>query len=610
MNTVLTAINGEVVSAVVLAWLGQALLFGTVLAALTWLLRRLLRHWIRPGLETALWALVLIKFIVPVGPGWSFSLASLCGLGAVAPDRTAMSGDSAVEWAALAPGTANGQPNDDTQRAVPALSWRMLVSAAYLASVLSLLVLRSWSYFSYRACCRGLPRADEDTQQLVRGVCARLGVARVPMTRISNSAPAPFVMGFLHPLLVLSHRQLVRPDELETVVVHEVTHLRRGDLLVRFLQWFAGTLLFFWPVVAWINRRIDRVCESACDEWALRHGKLTAGEYARCLLNALPPPRAGKLAYQPACMAGNCSMLERRIDMILKTTERPQRRRAWGLVTVAFLLVWGGFTLTGSADDKDKKTKYAATEASMRLHAKTVYARVSEYDGGDLDGDGETTKEECWAFITAAVLNDPGPVLKEFPNVDENEDDKLSLSEAYYFVRGDRVIEELHKKAQKAIGAAKEEGNEELVTQLKEDLFAAEMDAWHFILDRRELILDVMGSEPTLEFVKKVSQKSAMLDGKKVGDSQAKEIELLKQKIAQLEADGKPNKAAALRKKLAQLQADGNSLKDMTDDDFKKQITKLKSAIAELEQQGETKKAAELEHKLQEMMKKRQAQKD
>ena len=187
----------------------------------------------------------------------------------------------------------------------------MLVAALYLACATGLLVVRVRSYRALVARCRALLPADQATCNLVASVCRRLGVQRVPSVRISEEVPAPFVMGIFRPLLILSRRQLVRPDELETVVVHEVTHLRRGDLFVRYLQWTAGTVLFFWPVVAWVNRRIDAALEHACDEWALRYGRLTAGEYARCLLRAIRPMRSHRFAYEPAYMAAHPAMLER-----------------------------------------------------------------------------------------------------------------------------------------------------------------------------------------------------------------------------------------------------------------------------------------------------------
>src|SRR5205814_9980080 len=135
--------------------------------------------------------------------------------------------------------------------------------------------------------CRRLAQADALVYGLVAEICQRLNVRRLPDVRLSDEAPAPFVFGAMNPTLVLARRHLVRPDELEAVILHEIAHLRRGDMLVRYVQWLAGTLLYFWPIVAWVNRRIDLVREHACDEWALVHGRLEAAEYARCLLGAL-----------------------------------------------------------------------------------------------------------------------------------------------------------------------------------------------------------------------------------------------------------------------------------------------------------------------------------
>lgn len=59
-----------------------------------------------------------------------------------------------------------------------------------------------------------------------------------------EAVAGPFVIGLLGPWWVLPRRQLVRPLELETVVGHEVIPLRWGDMLVRYWQWIAGTLLF------------------------------------------------------------------------------------------------------------------------------------------------------------------------------------------------------------------------------------------------------------------------------------------------------------------------------------------------------------------------------
>ena len=73
MDAVLAAVDRNAAALTLLSWIGQAVLVGTALAGLTWLLLRLLRHRIPPGVEAALWLVVLFKFLVPVGPGWSLT---------------------------------------------------------------------------------------------------------------------------------------------------------------------------------------------------------------------------------------------------------------------------------------------------------------------------------------------------------------------------------------------------------------------------------------------------------------------------------------------------------------------------------------------------------
>ena len=66
------------ISSVILSWVWQSLLLGTFFAGLTYLLIRLLRLRMGSTLEAGLWLIVLVKFLVPIGPSWTFSLSSVC----------------------------------------------------------------------------------------------------------------------------------------------------------------------------------------------------------------------------------------------------------------------------------------------------------------------------------------------------------------------------------------------------------------------------------------------------------------------------------------------------------------------------------------------------
>jgi len=460
------------------SWLGQALFYGTMLAGLTWLITRVLGRRVPAAVHVALWSLVLVKFLTPSGPVWSHSLASLsAGISRTTIERVpaGITGDDApppVEGSAF---PAFDGRSIDAQALRPVPDWRTLFVAAYVALLVGLSVGRTRSYLVFCARCRAFPSADVATRRLVTTICRRLGVRRIPMTRISDEPPAPFVMGLFRTSLVLTRSQLVRPDVLETVIVHEIAHLRRGDVFVRLLQRIAGMFLFFWPVVGWVNRRIDEAREHACDQWALRHGKLTAGEYARCLLNALQPTRASRLAYRPACMATHPRTIERRIDVILESATRSRSPRAWGVPSLALLAVWSGFVLSGAAaadPAKSQNKDWPATEEAVKEHAIQLYNLVAARDAADFDSDGVLSYREKSAYLIALAMQDTEKFMEEFPYADRDHSGRLDYLEVYGVIRGITLIAYADRRPTAAQG-----------TELDLEFYHAALDAQQWLLD-------------------------------------------------------------------------------------------------------------------------------
>ena len=469
-------------SATVLIWMGLALVGGTMAAALAWVLTASALRRARPVVHAAVWTVVLLKFVIPVGPGLRFSLAT-----AVARAHAAMQPDapSQAESAPAAP-SSPAQPGwivlnrrlgaaptaaPAALSQSPATGWTEWVALAY-AAALTMIAARRWrAYRAFARECRRLPLADAYLRDAVAGICRREGVRRVPIVRISHEAPAPFVFGAWRPTLVLSCRQLVRPDELEAVVLHEIAHLRRGDLYVRYLQWCAGTFLFFWPVVAWVNRRIDLAREHACDEWALRRSAISAGDYARCLLRALHPH--GRMpAYRPAAMAANLKSVQRRIEVIMESPNRSLRRGSLSLPAGLFVVAWAAFILAGAAaannltdekkqttDNKDVMVKadgdkvVIVTDDTKDGQSVQVRAQVIRI-AGDKDSvhefrtDGSVQgrrlivnrigKGEFPGAIALAMDLNSTKALAEFlkahPTADANGDSKLTQSELDAFL--------------------------------------------------------------------------------------------------------------------------------------------------------------------------------
>ena len=462
----MSLMNPAALSSAVLQWLCLSLLYGTLLVGVAWLLLKTVFRRTGAAFAGAIWTIVLIKFVVPTGPDWSFSLAT--GIEALAgPIRWAAPGlaetaaqddlNGTIEYIALIETEAADSTEPIRATVAPASDsiWPLgpTIAILYLVIVAAMMSIRLRQYRRVMRRCRALPPADEQTKAVVESICRRMGARRVPDLRLGEEAPAPFIVGMWRPMLILSGRHLADPDELEAIILHEIAHLRRGDILVRYLQCLVGTLLFFWPVVAWVNRRIDLAREHACDDWALFHGRLSAADYARCLLRAMHPVQSSWSLYRPAAMAANRKTVERRIEMILQQSERGRRARTLGIGALVVLLAWGGFALTGAAavapptDDGDQVAADAGTKRAtvlIELKDGLTMERIVEVDENE---NGEHLQLHIHIDASDAAIDSEDSVVASFSDSHERRaklHEHLSKLHEAYEGKLHAMVETLH----------------------------------------------------------------------------------------------------------------------------------------------------------------------
>jgi hypothetical protein len=94
----------------------------------------------------------------------------------------------------------------------------------------------------------------------------------------------PSVIGFLAPRILIPDWLFERltPGELEQVVLHEAEHLRRRDDWTNLFQKLALVLFPLNPALVWIEGRLCREREMACDEGVV-HRTQAPHAYAECL---------------------------------------------------------------------------------------------------------------------------------------------------------------------------------------------------------------------------------------------------------------------------------------------------------------------------------------
>ncbi len=114
-------------------------------------------------------------------------------------------------------------------------------------------------------------RAPDHLMQTLNSLADRLEIWSPIRLVQSRVVEVPMVIGWLEPVILLPVTALtgLTPQQLETILAHELAHVRRHDYLMNLGQTLIETLLFYHPATWWISRQIRIERENCCDDLAV-----------------------------------------------------------------------------------------------------------------------------------------------------------------------------------------------------------------------------------------------------------------------------------------------------------------------------------------------------
>jgi hypothetical protein len=193
-------------------------------------------------------------------------------------------------------------------------------------------------------------------------------------------------------------------EELSWILAHELSHVRRRDHLVRWLEWLA-CVVFWWNPVAWWARRNLRLNEEVCcDARVLATLAPEPRSYANALLTAAeclasPAIRTPAIANE---MNGG-GHLERRMNMIVSkhpVSESPRWLSALVLCSCVALPLGGTFAQDVETRAREGVVAFGAPAAGV-WHASSGPAKETT---GDIR---LTASEIAFANGRSIRLSDP-----------------------------------------------------------------------------------------------------------------------------------------------------------------------------------------------------------
>ena len=113
--------------------------------------------------------------------------------------------------------------------------------------------------------------AGESWNERLRVLARRLEIKRAVTLLQSGLVQSPATLGFLKPAILVPLGMFANlpPDQVETILLHELAHIRRCDFAANLMLHFTEAIFFFNPGVRWVASLIRQEREACCDDMVL-----------------------------------------------------------------------------------------------------------------------------------------------------------------------------------------------------------------------------------------------------------------------------------------------------------------------------------------------------
>ncbi|GEM_PF-3074088 len=214
--------------------------------------------------------------------------------------------------------------------------------------------------------------AESAWQERLDALARRLGVVRPVRFLVSERIGVPSAWGVLRPLIVLPASLLagLPSEQVESILLHELAHVRRHDYLVNLAQTVVETILFYHPAVWWVSAVVRREREHCCDDAVV----VALGDpmpYARALLHL---EERRQILPHPTLSAKEGNLMNR-IARILGAKPTPIRLSPLAPILAALgvaVLVSGGAFQANAQSPAKTASKKPVAKAKPKVRKATI----------------------------------------------------------------------------------------------------------------------------------------------------------------------------------------------------------------------------------------------
>ena len=153
----------------------------------------------------------------------------------------------------------------NTHASLVVVTWFIIFLARFVKVLSGLVYAQRIRHYQTNA-------APAEWQQRLEQLLDKLQITRPVSLLESALIKIPVVVGFLKPVILVPVGMLahISPQQVESILLHELAHIRRQDYLFNLIQHLVDTIFFFNPALIWVSSLIREERENCCDDVAIR----------------------------------------------------------------------------------------------------------------------------------------------------------------------------------------------------------------------------------------------------------------------------------------------------------------------------------------------------
>jgi len=182
---------------------------------------------------------------------------------------------------------------------VSTITWQGAVFLVWLAVVIVMGLLLLQRVIFTRRLVSQAKEANGLMTDLLVYCCKCMGVRKKVQLKVSADGTSPVVCGLFRPVILVPDNLTpsLGSRHLRAILLHELAHIKRGDLWMNLVQTILQIIYFYHPLLWLANPMIRRVREQAVDETVLE----AMGEKARWYPQRLVD--VAKVAFKPPALS-------------------------------------------------------------------------------------------------------------------------------------------------------------------------------------------------------------------------------------------------------------------------------------------------------------------